>query len=48
LKGSLTCLKTLRHGADGFTSLRRKACCWPAYLGSSSTIKPLMTSLWPQ
>jgi hypothetical protein len=25
--GSLTCRKILRHGADGFIPLRRKACC---------------------
>jgi hypothetical protein len=25
-QGFLTCLKILRHGADGFTSLRRKSC----------------------
>jgi hypothetical protein len=25
--GSLTCSKILRHMADGFTSLRREACC---------------------
>jgi hypothetical protein len=26
LKGSLTCSKSLRHGVDGFTSLRRELC----------------------
>jgi hypothetical protein len=26
-KGCLTCCKILRHGADSFTSLRKKACC---------------------
>jgi hypothetical protein len=25
--GSLTCLKILQHGIEGFTSLQRKACC---------------------
>jgi hypothetical protein len=34
LKGSLTCRKISRHGADGFTSLRRKMCC-----GFSSPLK---------
>jgi hypothetical protein len=26
-QGSLACRKILRHGTDGFTSLRRKSCC---------------------
>jgi hypothetical protein len=33
-KGSLTCCKILRHGADGFTPLRSKSCC-----GFLSTLK---------